>query len=112
MEALNRHFNIVLEEVMETWTELFQMGKPRAKTEQLDNDRFTSEMSTKGDSVILTIRLKPEKREIDTVNKVTGSKDIMRMMDGWRERQHPFCHESTHFRDPRDAMITKVVRNK
>ena len=57
MEALNRHFNMVLEEVMETWTELCQMRKPRAKTEQLDNDRFTSEMSTKGDSVILTIRL-------------------------------------------------------
>ena len=103
---------MVLEEVMEKWTEHCQIRKLRATTEPPVNDRFTSEMSTKGDSVILTIRLKPEKREIDTVNKVTGSKDIMRMMDGWRERQHPFCHESTHFRDPRDAMITKVVRNK
>ena len=82
------------------------MGKPRSNTEQL-NGRFTCEMSTKGDSVLLTIRLKPEKREIDTVNKVTGSKDILRMTlgcatigqtDGWRERKHPFCNECTFLR--------------
>ena len=39
MKALNRHFNMVLEEVMEAWTEHCQMRKPRATTEPLNNDR-------------------------------------------------------------------------
>ena len=38
MEALNRHFNMVLEEVMETWTKHCQIREPRATTEPLDND--------------------------------------------------------------------------
>ena len=52
------------------------------RTEPLDNDRFTSEMSTKGDSVVLTIKLRQEKKEVDTINKVTGSEDIMRIALG------------------------------
>ena len=39
-------------------------------------------MSTKGDSVALTIKLRQEKKEVDTINKVTGSKDIMRIALG------------------------------
>ena len=78
-------------------------------------------MSTKGDSVVLTIKLRQEKKEVDTINKVTGSEDIMRIalgsatigqLDGWREEKHPFCHDSTFFRDPGNEMITKVVRTK
>ena len=82
MEALNRHFNMALEEVIKMWTKLCQMGKPRATNEPLDNDRFTSEMYTKGDSVLLTIKLRLENKEMDTVNKVTGSRDIIIMTLG------------------------------
>ena len=39
-------------------------------------------MSTKGDSVVLTIKLRPDKKAVNTVNKVTGSEDIMRMTLG------------------------------
>ena len=58
MKALNRHFNMVLEEVMETWADL------------ANKDRFIYKMFLKGDSVVLINRLRPEMKEIDVVYQI------------------------------------------
>ena len=103
MKALDRHFNMVLEEVIEAWEEQCQMRQPRVMTGPVDRDRFTSKMSKK-----------PEMKEVDAVHKMTGSEDIARMtlgsatigqLNGWREEKHPFCNNSTLFPDQGNKTI-------
>ena len=40
MKVLERHFNMVLDEVMETWAEQCQMGDTRETVDLANNDRF------------------------------------------------------------------------
>ena len=51
-----RHFNMVLEDVKEMWTELPKTGKGRKKANPVAKDRFISKMFVRGDSVILVIK--------------------------------------------------------
>ena len=79
MKALDRHFNMVVEEVIETLAEQCTRRKPREVTGSVYRDRFTSKTSIKRNSVVLTIRLKPEIKDFNAVHKVTGSDEISRM---------------------------------
>ena len=48
MKALDRHFNLVLEEFMETWAEQCQMGKTRETADLANTDRFIAKTFLKG----------------------------------------------------------------
>ena len=52
VKAFDRHFNMVLENVMETWTEHPKAGKGK-KARALTKERFISKMFLRGDTVIL-----------------------------------------------------------
>ena len=51
-----RHFNLVLENVKEMWTEIPKTGKGQKKSKPVNKDRYISKMFLRGDSVILVIR--------------------------------------------------------
>ena len=51
MKAFDRHFNMILTDVKEMWTEVG--GKNKKKV--LNKDRFVSKMFLRGDSVILVL---------------------------------------------------------
>ena len=116
MKALERHFDMVLQEVMETWAEQCQMGVTKETADLANNDGFISKMFLKGDLVVLILRLRPEIEENDTVNTETGSEDISRMslgsmtigqVDGWRAETHLSCHDST-LTDPETMMMMSI----
>ena len=52
----NRHFNMVLENVKELWTEVPKTGKGQKKSKPVNKDRYIPKMFIRGDSVILVIR--------------------------------------------------------
>ena len=56
VKAFDRHFNMVLENVKEMWTEAPKTGKGKAKAKPVNKDRFISKMFLRGDSVILILR--------------------------------------------------------
>ncbi|RKO99884.1 hypothetical protein CXG81DRAFT_13913 [Caulochytrium protostelioides] len=56
VKAFDRHFNMVLENVKEMWTELPKTGKGQKRAKPVNKDRFISKMFLRGDSVILVLR--------------------------------------------------------
>ena len=56
VKAFDRHFNMVLENVKEMWTETPKTGKGRAKAKPVNKDRYIAKMFLRGDSVILVLR--------------------------------------------------------
>ena len=85
------------------------MGKTRNKADLAHKDRFISKMFLQGDSVILTIRLRPEMEGNGADHNATGPEDISRMtlgsatigqLDGWQGDTHPSRHDSTLLPDP------------
>ncbi|CAJ0953289.1 unnamed protein product, partial [Mesorhabditis belari] len=56
VKAFDRHFNMVLENVKEMWTELPKTGKGKKKAKPVARDRFISKMFLRGDSVILVLK--------------------------------------------------------
>jgi small nuclear ribonucleoprotein D2 len=55
VKAFDRHFNMVLENVREVWTEKGRRGKGKKKAVPTNKDRFISKMFLRGDSVILVV---------------------------------------------------------
>lgn len=55
IKAFDRHFNMVLEEVKEIWTEYPKPGKGK-KAKPVNKDRFINKMFLRGDSVILVLK--------------------------------------------------------
>uniref|UniRef100_A0A7E4VUQ4 Small nuclear ribonucleoprotein Sm D2 n=1 Tax=Panagrellus redivivus TaxID=6233 RepID=A0A7E4VUQ4_PANRE len=55
IKAFDRHFNMVLEDVKEMWTELPKSGKGKKKT-AVAKDRFIPKMFLRGDSVIMVLK--------------------------------------------------------
>ena len=56
VKAFDRHFNMVLENVKEMWTETPRTGKGQKKSKPVNKDRNISKMFLRGDSVILVLR--------------------------------------------------------
>ena len=56
IKAFDRHFNMVLENVKEMWTETPKTGKGRKKAKPVNKDRYLSKLFIRGDSVILVLR--------------------------------------------------------
>ena len=57
VKAFDRHFNMVLENVKEMWTERPKSGKgAKGRGKPVNKDRFISKMFLRGDSVILVLR--------------------------------------------------------
>uniref|UniRef100_A0AC34F0T0 Small nuclear ribonucleoprotein Sm D2 n=2 Tax=Panagrolaimus TaxID=55784 RepID=A0AC34F0T0_9BILA len=55
IKAFDRHFNMVLEDVKEMWTELPKSGKGKKKV-AVAKDRFIPKMFLRGDSVIMVLK--------------------------------------------------------
>ncbi|MES1912202.1 MAG: putative small nuclear ribonucleoprotein Sm D2 [Cercozoa sp. M6MM] len=56
VKAFDRHFNMVLENVTEMWTEQPRKGKGQKKARSVEKERFIPKMFLRGDSVILVIK--------------------------------------------------------
>merc|ERR1712025_41391 len=56
VKAFDRHYNMVLENVKEMWTEIPRTGKGQKKAKPVNKDRYISKMFLRGDSVILVLR--------------------------------------------------------
>ena len=56
VKAFDRHFNMVLENVKEMWTEVPKSGKGKKRSKAINRDRFISKLFLRGDSVILVLR--------------------------------------------------------
>ncbi len=56
VKAFDRHFNMVLENVKEMWTETPKSGKGKSKSKPVNKDRYIAKMFLRGDSVILVLR--------------------------------------------------------
>mmetsp|Transcript_6808 Transcript_6808/g.11692 ORF Transcript_6808/g.11692 Transcript_6808/m.11692 type:complete len:113 (-) Transcript_6808:603-941(-) len=56
VKAFDRHYNMVLENVKEMWTEIPKTGKGKKKAKAVNKDRFISKMFLRGDSVIIVLR--------------------------------------------------------
>ena len=56
VKAFDRHFNMVLENVKEMWTETPKTGKGKKKAKPVNKDRYIAKMFLRGDSVILVLR--------------------------------------------------------
>lgn len=54
VKAFDRHFNMVLENVKDIWTETTKGGKRKGKS--ITKDRFISKLFLRGDNVILVLR--------------------------------------------------------
>ena len=57
LKAFDKHFNMVLVEVLEMWTEQRKKGRHGGRTELVQKGRYISKMFLKGDSVILVIKM-------------------------------------------------------
>ena len=51
----DRHFNLLLEDVKEMWTEQSKGGKGKSRGAAVNKDRYISKMFLRGDSVILIV---------------------------------------------------------
>lgn len=56
VKAFDRHFNMVLENVKEMWTEVPKKGKGASKSKPVNKDRYIAKLFLRGDSVILILR--------------------------------------------------------
>mmetsp|Transcript_7932 Transcript_7932/g.14824 ORF Transcript_7932/g.14824 Transcript_7932/m.14824 type:complete len:109 (+) Transcript_7932:398-724(+) len=56
VKAFDRHFNMVLENVKEMWTEIPKTGRGKKASTPVNKERFISKMFLRGDSVILVLR--------------------------------------------------------
>ncbi|XP_006882962.1 PREDICTED: small nuclear ribonucleoprotein Sm D2-like [Elephantulus edwardii] len=56
-KAFDKHCNVVLENVEGMWTEVLKRGKDKKKSKPINNDRYISKMSLRGDSVIVGLRI-------------------------------------------------------
>lgn len=56
VKAFDRHFNMILEDVQELWTELPKKGKGTKRSKPVNKDRYISKMFLRGDNVILVLR--------------------------------------------------------
>ncbi|KAK9831110.1 hypothetical protein WJX74_003630 [Apatococcus lobatus] len=56
IKAFDRHFNMILENVKEMWTEVPKTGKGKKAAQPVNKDRFITKMFLRGDSVILVLR--------------------------------------------------------
>ncbi|KAL3901841.1 MAG: hypothetical protein SGCHY_000312 [Lobulomycetales sp.] len=61
IKAFDRHFNMVLENVKEMWTETPKSSGKKKAVKPVNKDRFISKMFLRGDSVILVLRYEPPK---------------------------------------------------
>lgn len=55
VKAFDRHFNMVLEDAREMWTDGGKKGKGKKKAAPINKDRFISKMFLRGDTVILVV---------------------------------------------------------
>lgn len=55
VRAFDRHMNMVLENVMEMWTEV-PRGSKKKKAHPVNKERYISKMFLRGDSVIFIVR--------------------------------------------------------
>jgi small nuclear ribonucleoprotein D2 len=55
VKAYDRHFNLLLEDVKEMWTDVSKGGKGRARGTAVNKDRYVSKLFLRGDSVILIV---------------------------------------------------------
>ncbi|GKY91743.1 small nuclear ribonucleoprotein SmD2 [Mayamaea pseudoterrestris] len=55
VKAYDRHFNLLLEDVKEMWTDVSKGGKGRTRNTAVNKDRYVSKMFLRGDSVILIV---------------------------------------------------------
>mmetsp|Transcript_20390 Transcript_20390/g.33644 ORF Transcript_20390/g.33644 Transcript_20390/m.33644 type:complete len:105 (-) Transcript_20390:42-356(-) len=56
VKAFDRHCNMVLEDVLEMWTEQPRKGKGKAKAQVVNKDRKVSKLFLRGDCVILVVK--------------------------------------------------------
>ncbi|PVU94824.1 hypothetical protein BB561_002240 [Smittium simulii] len=56
VKAFDRHFNMILENVKELWTETPKTGKGIKKAKPVNKDRFISKLFVRGDSVVLVLK--------------------------------------------------------
>ena len=82
LKAFDRHFNMVLEEVIQMWTEQHKKGRNRGRDELVHKDRFISKMFRRGDSVKLVIKLWPETEGDDADYNMTRSEGTSRLEHG------------------------------
>jgi len=61
VRAFDRHMNMVLENVMELWSEVSKGSKGKKKRPQ-NRERFVSKMFLRGDSVIIVLKNPSEKQ--------------------------------------------------
>jgi len=55
VKAFDRHFNLVLENVREMWTEYPRSGAGAKKAAGIPRDRFISKLFVRGDSVVIVL---------------------------------------------------------
>ena len=55
VKAYDRHFNLLLEDIKEMWTDSSKGGKGRPRKTAVNKDRYVSKMFLRGDSVILIV---------------------------------------------------------
>jgi small nuclear ribonucleoprotein D2 len=56
IKAFDRHFNMVLENVLEMWTDVPKKGKGKKKAKAVNRERMIRKMFLRGDSVILVVK--------------------------------------------------------
>eukprot|EP01124_Arcella_intermedia_P012517 TRINITY_DN1885_c0_g1_i1.p1 TRINITY_DN1885_c0_g1~~TRINITY_DN1885_c0_g1_i1.p1 ORF type:complete len:125 (+),score=24.05 TRINITY_DN1885_c0_g1_i1:49-423(+) len=56
VKAFDRHCNMVLEHVLEIWTEVPKTGKGQNKAKEVNKQRFISKLFLRGDSVVSVLR--------------------------------------------------------
>lgn len=56
IKAFDRHWNMVLEDVTEMWTEHSKGGKGGKASKDTNRDRFIRKMFLRGDNVILVLK--------------------------------------------------------
>eukprot|EP01064_Diplonema_japonicum_P018418 TRINITY_DN2709_c6_g1_i1.p1 TRINITY_DN2709_c6_g1~~TRINITY_DN2709_c6_g1_i1.p1 ORF type:complete len:137 (+),score=32.22 TRINITY_DN2709_c6_g1_i1:52-411(+) len=56
VRAFDRHMNMVLENVQETWTEVPKQGQGKKRSQPINKFRFISKLFLRGDSVILVVK--------------------------------------------------------
>merc|ERR1711982_45190 len=56
VKAFDRHYNMVMEEVKEMWTEMPKTGKGKKKAKPVNKDRYIRKLFLRGDSVIIILK--------------------------------------------------------
>ena len=96
LKSFNRHFNMVLVEVTEMWTEQRKRGRHSGRTESVQKGRYISKMFLRGDSVILVIRMGPTSGGDDAEYDVMGPRGTPRLDIGSAKTDQLDEREDTH----------------